>query len=146
MTLSGAASGGASAEQQRGGSGESPPKSGSEPGRRLDAFRDALADDFNTPRAMAELFELIAEANREDELPGAVEAVSEMVELVGLGTLRSPDQDGEADEGAERMMAERQEARAAKDFARADAIRDELASMGYEIRDSADGPRLVPKS
>jgi cysteinyl-tRNA synthetase len=53
---------------------------------------------------------------------------------------------GEADEGAERLMAERQEARTAKDFARADAIRDELASMGYEIRDSAEGPRLVPKS
>jgi cysteinyl-tRNA synthetase len=95
---------------------------------------------------MAELFELIAEANREDELPGAVEAVGEMVELVGLGTLSSPDEGGEADEGAERLMAERQEARAAKDFARADAIRDELASMGYEIRDSADGPRLVQKS
>ena len=49
---------------------------------------------------MAELFELIAEANREDELPGAVEAVSEMVELVGLGTLSSPDEGGEADERA----------------------------------------------
>ena len=40
----------------------------------------------------------------------------------------------------------RQAARTAKDFERADAIRDELASMGYEIRDSAEGPRLVPKS
>ncbi len=34
---------------------------------------------------MAELFELVAEANREDELPGAAEAVGEMLELVGLG-------------------------------------------------------------
>ena len=40
-------------------------------------------------------------------------------------------------------MAERQEARAAKDFARADEIRDELAELGWEVRDSADGPRLV---
>jgi cysteinyl-tRNA synthetase len=142
-TQAGPGSGGASPEQQRGGSGETPPDPDSGPARRVEAFRDALADDFNTPRAMAELFELIAEANREDELPGAVEAVSEMVELVGLGTLSSPDGGGEADEGAERLMAERDEARAAKDFARADAIRDELVSMGYEIRDSADGPRLV---
>ena len=43
-------------------------------------------------------------------------------------------------------MDERQDARAAKDFARADEIRDRLAELGYEVRDSADGPRLVPKS
>ena len=43
-------------------------------------------------------------------------------------------------------MVEREAARAAKDFARADAIRDELAALGWEVRDSADGPRLVPKS
>jgi cysteinyl-tRNA synthetase len=43
-------------------------------------------------------------------------------------------------------MRERQDARAAKDFARADEIRDELAGMGYEVRDSAEGPRLVPRS
>jgi cysteinyl-tRNA synthetase len=42
-------------------------------------------------------------------------------------------------------MAEREQARAAKDFERADAIRDELAALGWEVRDSADGPRLVPK-
>jgi cysteinyl-tRNA synthetase len=142
----GADSGEASAEQQRGGSGESSPESADEPQRRLEAFREALADDFNTPRAMAELFELVAAANREDDLPGAVEAVTEMLELVGLGSLSGPEEGGEADEDAARLMAERQEARAAKDFDRADAIRDELASMGYEIRDSAEGPRLVPKS
>jgi cysteinyl-tRNA synthetase len=43
-------------------------------------------------------------------------------------------------------MAEREQARAAKDFERADAIRDELAELGWEVRDSAEGPRLVPKS
>jgi cysteinyl-tRNA synthetase len=142
----GPASGGASAEQQRGGSGESPPESGSEPQRRLEAFREALADDFNTPRAMAEVFELVGEANRGDGMPGAVEAVGEMLDLVGLGTLSSPDEGGEADEAAQRLMEDREVARAEKDFIRADEIRDELGRMGYEIRDSADGPRLVPKS
>jgi cysteinyl-tRNA synthetase len=130
--------GGVSSEQQRGGSAETPPAS------RVAAFRDALADDFNTPRAMAEVFELVGEANRE-EFPGAVEAVAEMLELVGLGTLGNPDEGG-GDEEAERLMAEREDARAVKDFARADEIRDQLASMGYEVRDSAEGPRLVPKS
>jgi cysteinyl-tRNA synthetase len=142
----GATSGEASPEQQRGGSGEASPEVASAVAARVEAFRGALADDFNTPRAMAEVFELVGEANRADELPGAEHAVAEMLELVGLASLAEPDEGGEADEGAERLMAERQEARAAKDFARADAIRDELASMGYEIRDSADGPRLVPKA
>ena len=94
---------------------------------------------------MAEVFELVGEANR-GEVPGAVDAVAEMLELVGLADLSRPEEDGEADEGAERLMEDREAARAAKDFVRADEIRDELARMGYEVRDSADGPRLVPKS
>jgi cysteinyl-tRNA synthetase len=115
------------------------------PATRLDAFKDALADDFNTPRAMAEVFELVGEANRADELPGAPQAVAEMLELVGLASLAEPAEDG-ADERAAELMVEREAARAAKDFARADAIRDELAALGWEVRDSAEGPRLVPKS
>jgi cysteinyl-tRNA synthetase len=143
-TQRGAASGGDPAEQQRGGSGGSPPKSAQRAEERLEAFREALADDFNTPRAMAEVFELVGEANR-DDMPGAVEAVAEMLELVGLGSLSGPE-GGEADEGAQRLMEDREAARAEKDFTRADEIRDELGRMGYEVRDSAEGPRLVPKS
>ncbi len=115
-----------------------------QPTARLDAFKDALADDFNTPRAMAEVFELIGEANRADELPGAAATVAAMLDLVGLGSLAEGE--GDTDSEAEQLMAERQEARAAKDFARADEIRDRLAELGWEVRDSADGPRLVPKS
>lgn len=114
------------------------------PGSRLEGFRDALADDFNTPRAMAEAFELVGEANRGEVAGGeAVTALREMVELVGLGSLA--EQGEGADAGAEELMAEREQARAAKDFERADAIRDELAELGWRVRDSAEGPRLVPK-
>jgi cysteinyl-tRNA synthetase len=115
------------------------------PGSRLDSFRDALADDFNTPRAMAEAFELVGEANRgEVSRDEVVTVLREMLELVGLGSLA---EEGEgADAGAEALMEEREAARAAKDFGRADEIRDELAELGWEVRDSADGPRLVPKA
>jgi cysteinyl-tRNA synthetase len=109
---------------------------------RLDAFRDALADDFNTPRAMAEAFELVAEANRE-EIPGAPEAVRAMLELVGLESLADAEAGG--DSKAEELLAERQEARNAKDFERADEIRDRLAALGWEVRDGADGAKLVPR-
>jgi cysteinyl-tRNA synthetase len=44
------------------------------------------------------------------------------------------------------LMVEREAARVTKDFARADEIRDQLAELGWEVRDSAEGPRLVPKS
>ncbi len=43
-------------------------------------------------------------------------------------------------------MAEREEARAAKDFARADEIRDGLAALGWEVRDSAEGAGWSPKA
>jgi cysteinyl-tRNA synthetase len=123
-------------EQRRGGS------AGTSPGSRLEAFRDALADDFNTPRAMAEAFELVADANRE-EMPDAPEALREMLELVGLDSVAEAEVAAGA--GAEALMAEREQARAAKDFERADGIRDQLAERGWEVRDSAEGPRLVPR-
>jgi cysteinyl-tRNA synthetase len=116
---------------------------GGKGGDRVDAFRDALADDFNTPRAMAEAFELVAEANRQD-VSGAPEAVREMLELVGLESLAEAEQSG-GDE-AEALLAEREQARAAKDFERADEIRDRLAELGWEVRDSADGAKLVPRA
>jgi cysteinyl-tRNA synthetase len=110
---------------------------------RREAFLNALADDFNTPRAMAEVFELVAEANRRDVL-GAPEAVKEMLGLVGLESLASAERDADAE--AEALLAKREEARAGKDFARADEIRDRLAELGWEVRDSADGAKLVPRA
>jgi cysteinyl-tRNA synthetase len=123
-------------EQQRGGSSDPSPDS------RIEAFREALADDFNTARALAEVFELVGEANRE-EVPGAPEAVLEMLELVGLESVAEAE--GGADDEAQQLLDEREEARAAKDFERADEIRDRLAELGWEVRDSADGARLVQK-
>jgi cysteinyl-tRNA synthetase len=68
-----------------------------------------------------------------------------MLGLVGLSPLTQPDQGAEADPEAEKLMVEREEARAAKDFERADEIRERLAELGWTVRDSADGPTLVPK-
>jgi cysteinyl-tRNA synthetase len=136
-----------SADQQRGGSGDPSPGAQTGAAIRLEAFRAALADDFNTPRALAEVFELVGEANRGEVDGGeAAGAVAEMLKLVGLGTLTQPDQGAEVDERAAKLMQEREEARAEKDFQRADALRDELAEMGWEVRDSAEGPALVPKA
>jgi cysteinyl-tRNA synthetase len=73
-------------------------------------------------------------------------ALAEMLELVGLAALTQPDEGAEADQQAQELMQEREKARAAKDFARADELRDQLAEMGWTVRDSAGGPSLVPKA
>ncbi len=107
-------------------------------------FFDQLADDFNTPAARAELFEWVAEANRrldEGERLGPG-ALGEMLAAFGLESLLDEKAE-EAPAEIERMAAEREEARAARDFERADRLRDDLAAQGWEVRDTAEGPRLV---
>jgi cysteinyl-tRNA synthetase len=104
-------------------------------------FLGSLADDFNTPRAMAALFDLVAEGHRRP-LAGAHSVLVWMLELVGLAALSVSA--GEApDAEAEGLMQEREAARAARDFERADTIRERLAARGYEVRDTPQGPRLV---
>ena len=103
-------------------------------------FLEALADDFNTPRAFAALAEIVAEGNRR-ELGGARGALEELLPLLGLDSLLAGEE--RADPEAERLLAERERARSAKDFERADTIRDQLAELGWEVRDGADGARLV---
>lgn len=111
-------------------------------GRR---FRDAMDDDFNTPEAMAVLFELSAEANRS----GDPAVAGELRALAGvLGLLeRSPEdflkgraQDGGLDDAAiDALIAERNAAKKARDFATADRVRDALKAQGVILEDSAAG-------
>ena len=107
-----------------------------------EAFFDALAEDFSTPRAMAAVFDLIAEGNRRP-LAGAHAVLEEMLDVLGLASLAGSD--AVDDPEAERLLAEREEARAAGDFQRADRLRDELVERGFEVRDTSDGARLVPR-
>ena len=110
----------------------------------VERFFDHLADDFNTPAARAELFEWVAEANRRLDAgePLGPGRLGEMLRAFGLESLLDERAD-EAPAEIERLAAERQEARSARDFERADRLRDELAAQGWEIRDTAEGPRLV---
>ncbi len=112
-------------------------------GERLESFKAALADDFNTPRALAAAFELVADANRR-EVSDAPQALREMLNLVGLDSLAEAEKP--ADLKAEALLAKREEARAAKDFQHADEIRDQLGELGWEVRDSNEGARLVRRA
>jgi len=114
-----------------------------------DAFFDALADDFNTPRALATVFEWVREANRRAEAGEQVgdADLREMLAVFALDALLDADAAaGGPDAEALALLERREAARAARDFAQADRLRDELAARGWEVRDGADGATLVPRA
>jgi cysteinyl-tRNA synthetase len=105
-----------------------------------DAFFDALADDFNTARALAALYAWIREANQREGVGDA--HLREMLEVLGLEALLE-DAEGPPAEAVE-LAGRRAEARATRDFAESDRLRDELRGMGWEVRDGPEGQELVP--
>jgi cysteinyl-tRNA synthetase len=121
---------------------EAPPVTGAEELERR--FHAALADDFNTPQALSVVFELVGEANRRlgAGRPVGPGPLRDMLWTLGLDNLLEAG-DGTPGADAERLLAEREAARSARDFATADARRDELAALGWEVRDTPEGPRLV---
>ena len=108
----------------------------------LAAFRRRMDDDLDTPGALADIFELVSAAHTAadalDETGGARLARTAALLAAALG-LPLHAGDDEADAQTQRLVAERDEARKAKDFARADALRDELVSLGWTVEDTPAG-------
>jgi cysteinyl-tRNA synthetase len=106
-----------------------------------EAFFDALADDFNTALALRHLAAWTSDANKRSGV--GREDLEEMLGVLGLEDLATV---AEVAIGAEEqdLLDRRQAARAARDFAEADRLRDELRSRGFEVRDGPAGPELVP--
>jgi cysteinyl-tRNA synthetase len=112
-----------------------------------EAFFAALADDFNTARALGHLWSWVREANRRSAAgePTGDAQLREMLGVLGLEALLdgTDGADGPGEHALE-LLRERGEARAAKDWARADEIRDLLAADGWTVRDGASGAELIP--
>jgi cysteinyl-tRNA synthetase len=108
-----------------------------------DAFFGALADDFNTSRALASVAEWVNEANRR-EGPVGREHLVEMLDIFGLASVAEPEAGDGPDAEARELLAAREVARAAKDWGEADRLRDALRDRGWTVRDGADGAELVP--
>ncbi len=105
-------------------------------------FFAALASDFNTPRALAAVFDWVREANRNPARTVGDGDLRAMLDVLGLATLLEREA-VTVPADARQLLAARQDARARLDFARADAIRDELRAMGWAVRDGPDGPELL---
>ncbi len=114
-------------------------------------FERGLDDDLNVPAALAALFTFVRRANAAlDEiealppadLDAARAALARMDDVLGvLAIARSPAPDAEFAAWVESRLAAREEARARRDFATADAIRQELAGAGVVVEDTPRGPR-----
>jgi cysteinyl-tRNA synthetase len=111
----------------------------------LQRFRDRMDDDLDTVRATADLFDLVTRANaladegRSDEAAGLAAAVMEIAGAVGLALearTTGPDEE------AARLARQRDEARRDRDWARADALRDELQTGGWIVEDTPSGTKI----
>jgi cysteinyl-tRNA synthetase len=107
-----------------------------------DEFFDALARDFNTPAALASLAETVRETNRASGPVGDA-TLREMLSVLALENLldvSTPEPPAEVRE----LSDARERARAGRDWAEADRLRETLRSLGWEVRDGPDGPELLP--
>jgi cysteinyl-tRNA synthetase len=116
-----------------------------------DQFFRALEDDFSTPEAFAALFEMVRGTNRAVAAGSAGagqlrEARRELIELLDVFGLAGIDQGpaGEVPDEVSGLVARREQARAERDFAGADALRDQVRGLGFEITDTPGGPRVEP--
>ena len=126
-----------------------------EPGVLAPEFVTAMDDDLSTPAAVAAVHNLVREGNAaldsgdDAKVHAAAGSVRAMMGVLGLDPLAPDWAESSAVETparaaladlVEAMLEERQEARAARDFARADAVRDRLLKVGITVEDTPDGP------
>lgn len=108
----------------------------------LDAFRARMDNDLDTPGALANIFELVsaahsaADARDQERADTLARTAAVLVAALGV-SLRG--ESGEVDEVSARLVAQRDEARQAKDYAGADALRDELVALGWTVEDTPAG-------
>ena len=116
--------------------------------RLVAEFIAVMDDDLNTADALSKVFELVTfiNVNGKEQSKAALEhaakAFDEMTEVLGILYNRNKD---EIPAEVKALVEERTQVRKEKNWARADQIRDELAAMGYEVKDTPQGPQIIKK-
>ncbi len=106
-------------------------------------FLAALAADFNTARALGVVFEWVRNANRSPSGTVGDADLRAMLDVLGLANLLDRDE-ATAPARAHELLAARERARAERDYAAADRLREQLKQLGWEVRDGPAGPELLP--
>ncbi|MDZ7795185.1 MAG: cysteine--tRNA ligase [Spirochaetia bacterium] len=109
---------------------------GSEARRYLEEFQTQVTNDLHVPKALSVLWPLL----KDSAVPAGekLAVVLDMDKVLGL-QLASVEEEASLDDETHKLIKEREEARAAKDFARADQIRDQLLEKGIELKDTPKG-------
>lgn len=112
----------------------------------LTAFREALRDDLNAPKALAVVWKVAQDTSLAPEARRATLLAMDAILPLGLATLQpaTAEIDGPPEE-VQALARRRDAARKVKDFAGADALRGEIAALGWEVRDTAAGAELKRK-
>jgi cysteinyl-tRNA synthetase len=105
-------------------------------------FFGALAEDFNTPTALAALNEWIRDATSGNLDVRGDEHLRDMLDVLGLAGLLAAT--AQAPAAVHELAEQREHARGERDFAAADRLRDEIALLGWEVRDGPKGFKLLP--
>ena len=117
--------------------------------RPTEAFEDALDDDLNISAALGFLFETIRETNRALDA-GTLDAVgcarlARVVEPHRLACSRSPAKTPAMPPNVSALGEARAQARLAKEWRKSDELRDEIAALGWEVRDTKDGQKITQR-
>ena len=106
-------------------------------------FREALANDLDMPTVVR----IVNDLDHSPDVPPAEKRalLASWDHVLGLDIERDAEAAWQPDETVRRLVAERDEARAAKDYASSDRLRDELGAMGLEVMDTAEGTKVRPR-
>ncbi len=106
-------------------------------------FQDALADDLNTPQALALFHDML-----KSDIPPASKLATAYAcdEILGLGLQQIKNHSVEIPAAVTRLLEERANARAEKNWSESDRLRDEINRLGFDIDDTADGQRLTTRA
>jgi cysteinyl-tRNA synthetase len=111
-----------------------------------------MDDDLNTADAITAVFELVRELNSmansaaasKQQLKAGLDLFNELTGVLGI--LYSEEEGGDIPQEVLDLVEKRKEARKAKDFALADKLRDDIAALGYTVKETRQGTEILPNS
>ncbi|MEK7612882.1 MAG: cysteine--tRNA ligase [Patescibacteria group bacterium] len=119
------------------------PKGGAPDQKFLEKFYATIADDLNTPQALALVWELVKDASVSPADKRA--SIAHADKILGLLEVRAQKEVTVLPEEVKRLATEREAARLGKNYAKADTLRKQIETLGFELTDTPEGPKITKK-